>query len=120
VAGGAEVVADVVGGSDTLEAIRCTAPQGRVLILGFAGGSIAEVAVNRLLLRNIDLVGVAMGGMAERDPGLLRAGAARLTTLVDAGLSPLVGRTFPLAEGAQALRCMERREAVGKIVLVLF
>jgi NADPH2:quinone reductase len=115
---GVDVVADVVGGDATLQAVRTTAPKGRVLVLGFSSGSIGSVPANRLLLRNASLVGVGLGAYLEREPGSIGALADEVARYVEAGLRPLVGRTFPLADGAQALRALEAREAVGKLVLL--
>jgi NADPH2:quinone reductase len=116
---GADVVADVVGGDATLQAVRSAAPEGRVLILGFTSGTIPAVAANRLLLRNVSLVGVGLGAFAAVDPPTMVETAQELTRLVDAGLRPLVCRTFPLADGAAALRELAARTALGKVVLTV-
>jgi NADPH:quinone reductase len=116
---GADVVADVVGGDQTLQAIRSTAPEGRVLLLGFASGEIPSVAGNRLLLRNVSVVGVGLGALVPHAPEVLPDAARRLAELVDAGLRPVIGATFPLADGARAFRLMEARGAEGKLVLTL-
>jgi NADPH2:quinone reductase len=116
---GADLVADVVGGDATLQAVRSTAPEGRVLILGFTSGTIPSIAANRLLLRNVSLVGVGLGAFVALEPQTMIETAGELMRLVDAGLRPLVGRTFPLADGAAALRELEGRTAVGKVVLTI-
>jgi NADPH:quinone reductase len=116
---GADVVADVVGGDATLQAVRSAGPEGRVLILGFTSGTIPAVAANRLLLRNVSLVGVGLGAFAALEPETIVETAQELTRLVDAGLRPLVGRTFPLADGAAALHELAARTALGKMVLTL-
>jgi NADPH2:quinone reductase len=114
---GADVIADVVGGDQTLRAVRSAAPEGRVLVLGFTSGDIPKIPTNRLLLRNVSLTGVGLGALDAADPRTLPATAAELARLVDAGLRPLVGRTLPLADGAEALRELENRAARGKVVL---
>ena len=116
---GAELVADVVGGEHTLQAVRTTAPEGRVLVLGFTAGAIPSIATNRLLLRNVSLVGVGLGALAATVPELLRETAAELGGLIDAGLRPVVGATVPLERGADAVRRLEQRTAQGKIVLTV-
>jgi len=94
------------------------APEGRLLVVGFAGGRIPEVAVNRLLLRNIDVVGVAWGGFLMHEPSLTATIAKDLEAMADQGvLEPVVGAVFPLEQGAQALRELEARRATGKVVL---
>jgi NADPH2:quinone reductase len=116
---GVDVVADIVGGPHTLQAVRSCAPRGRVLILGFTTGSIAEIGVNRLLLRNVSLVGAGLGALDEADPETKPRTAALLTELLDDGLRPLIGATFPLDRGADALRALEDRSAQGKLVLTV-
>jgi NADPH2:quinone reductase len=114
---GADLVADVVGGEQTLQAVRSTAPGGRVLVLGFTSGSIPRIATNRLLLRNVSLVGVGLGAFIPTDPEVLVRTAAEVLRLIDAGLRPVVGVTRPLADGADALRDLAARTARGKLVL---
>jgi NADPH:quinone reductase len=115
---GVDVVMDPVGGDVFDRSLKCLAPEGRVLVVGFAGGRIPEVAVNRLLLRNIDVVGVAWGAFLMTDPALTPTIAKDLAALAEQGLlSPVVGPTYPLEQGAQALRDLEERRATGKVLL---
>jgi NADPH2:quinone reductase len=114
---GADLVADVVGGEETLEAVRATAAEGRVLILGFASGEVASIAMNRPLLRNISIVGAGLGALTESVPDLIGELAQVLEGLIDSGLRPIVSRTLPLEQGADAVRILEEREAEGKIVI---
>jgi NADPH:quinone reductase len=114
---GIDVTADIVGGGDTLQAVRATAPEGRVVILGFTSGEIASIAVNRLLLRNVELVGAGLGAFLPADPEILRTCAATVLALVAAGLRPVIGEVLPLARGAEALRKLSDRAAQGKVVL---
>jgi NADPH:quinone reductase len=116
---GADVVADVVGGDETLQAVRAAAPEGRVLVLGFTSGTIPQLKTNRLLLRNVSLVGAGLGALAATVDDLIEQTAAELARLIDEGMRPLVGATFPLEEGAEAVRRLEDREAQGKLVLTL-
>jgi NADPH2:quinone reductase len=116
---GVDIVADVVGGDATLQAVRSCAPEGRVLVLGFTAGEIPTIATNRLLLRNVSLVGAGFGALAESVDDLLVETAAELSRLLDEGLRPVVGATLPLEQGAEAVRRLEAREARGKIVLTL-
>jgi NADPH2:quinone reductase len=115
---GAEVVMDPVGGDIFDRSLKCLAPEGRLLVVGFTSGRIPEVAVNRLLLRNIDVVGVAWGAFLMHDPALTPAIAKELAALAEQGVvHPLVGPVYPLEQGAQALRELEQRRATGKVVL---
>jgi NADPH2:quinone reductase len=115
---GADVVFDPVGGDRFELSPRCLAPEGRLLVIGFAEGRIPEIAANRVLLRNIDVVGVNWGGFLGAHPGLASEGAAALAELFERGfVRPLVGGTYPLEEGARALRDLDERRATGKLVL---
>lgn len=115
---GADVVCDVVGGDATLQAVRSCAPRGRVLVLGFTSGGIAEIGVNRLLLRNVTLVGAGLGALDASDPSVLPAAAAEVTRLLGEGVRPIIGAEHPLADGADALRALDERRAHGKLVLL--
>jgi len=116
---GANVVADIVGGEETLQAVRSSAPEGRVLVLGFTTGEIPSIATNRLLLRNVSVIGAGLGALHASVPELLVDTAAELGRLLDAGLRPIVGETLPLEQGAEAIRLLEERRAQGKVVLTL-
>jgi NADPH2:quinone reductase len=115
---GVDVVMDPVGGEIFDLSLKCLATEGRLLVVGFAGGRIPEVKVNRLLLRNVDVVGVAWGAFVMQEPGLTAEIARDLAALADKGVvAPVVGRVFPLEEAEQALRELESRNATGKVVL---
>jgi NADPH:quinone reductase len=116
-AGGVDVVVDPVGGAVFEQSVRCLAPEGRLVTVGFASGTIPAAAANRLLLRNAAVVGCAWRELLDVDPELFADTAERLDRLVDAGLRPLVGATFDLADGGTALRLIEERAVPGKIVL---
>jgi NADPH:quinone reductase len=115
---GVDLVADVVGGDQTLQAIRITAAQGRVVLLGFPAG-IAEVRTNRLLLRNVGLLGAGLGPFLQAEPDALPALGTAVGKLVKSGLRPVIGGTYQLHDGADALRQLEARTALGKLVLNL-
>jgi len=117
-AAGADVVYDAVG-ADVLESsIRCSAWDGRVLVIGFAGGEIPKIPANLLLLKNASLVGVFWGAWIAREPEQNRANFATMFEWYEAGqLAPLVSHTFPLAEAAAALNALIQRQVVGKCVI---
>jgi NADPH2:quinone reductase len=116
--GGVNVVFDPVGGDRFTDSLRSLAPEGRLLVVGFAGGSIPEVKVNRLLLNNTELVGAGWGGYAMNKPELCREIGDALQRMVEAGVvRPLVGERFPLERASEALEVIDRREATGKVVL---
>jgi NADPH2:quinone reductase len=117
---GADMVWDPVGGDRVLDTIRALAPFGRWVVLGFTGGPIPSVPLNRVLLRNIDVVGTYIGGYLANQPEHALALNQRLTQLVDAGhVHPLVGSVVHLDQGADALRYLESRRAIGKVVIAL-
>lgn len=115
---GVDVLYDPVGGDRFTDSVRALAPAGRLLVIGFAGGDIPTVKVNRLLLRNTSVVGVAWPEYIRVDPTMPQTVAAGLSRMYDEGhITPLVSKTYPLAEGASALRDLEARRATGKITL---
>jgi NADPH2:quinone reductase len=117
---GVDIVWDPVGGDRVLDTIRALAPFGRWVVLGFTGGPIPNVPLNRVLLRNIDVVGTYIGGYLANHPERAQALNQRLTDLVDAGhVHPLVGSIVPLEQGADALREIESRRAIGKVVIAV-
>lgn len=117
---GVDVVLDPVGGDRFTDSIRALAPEGRLLVVGFAAGDIPEVRVNRLLLSNTTIVGCAWGAMLFQDPSLGPGIAEALEPHIRSGaLAPPVGATFPLEQAADALALIDDREAVGKVVLTV-
>lgn len=117
---GADLVFDPVGGDRFIDSVRALAVGGRLLVVGFAAGSIPEVKVNRLLLKNSSVVGVAWGEYVRHDREMPQRVGKALAELFEAGkINPLVGATFPLERAADALREIESRRATGKIVLIV-
>lgn len=119
---GVDVVVDPVGGDRLTDSLRCLAPGGRHLVLGFTAGSIPEVKVNRLLLNNVSVVGVGWGawwtGPSGPGPAYLRRQWDDLVPLLESGaVDPVVGEVRSLDEVVAALTALEERRAVGKIVL---
>ena len=91
---------------------------GRLVAVGFSGGEIPAVKVNRLLLNNTEVVGAAWGEYALGDPDGAREIGREVNRLVDDGfVRPLIGQRFPLDQAAEALKVIDRRQALGKIVL---
>lgn len=116
--GGVQLVFDSVGGDRFLDSLRSLRAEGRLLVVGFAGGSIPEVRVNRLLLTNTAIVGVAWGGYAVNKPAVCKEIGDALHELIEAGfLNPVVGERFPLDRAAEALALIDNRAATGKVVL---
>jgi len=115
---GVDLVVDPVGGSAFDDAIRVLATEGRLLVVGFAsGGGIPSVKVNRLLLRNVSVVGVGLGEFINRTPGAQAEIGAGLGKLVEAGLRPPPPVRYPLADGRAALESLASGGVRGKVVL---
>jgi NADPH:quinone reductase len=116
--GGVDVVLDPVGGDRFTDSLRSLNPDGRLVVVGFTGGSIPEVKVNRLLLNNIDVVGAGWGAYIGHRPETIGEIAAALDDLIAAGhVKPLVGARFPLERAVDALKLIDGRGATGKVVL---
>jgi NADPH:quinone reductase-like Zn-dependent oxidoreductase len=116
---GADVVYDPVGGDYTEAALRAIAWEGRLLVIGFPAG-IPKLPLNLTLLKSCDVRGVFWGAFAARDP---KANAAHIATLfrlwTEGKIAPKVSRTWPLAEGGDAIAFMAARNAVGKLVVTM-
>lgn len=115
---GVQVVLDPVGGKRFTDALRCLAEGGRLLVVGFAEGSIPEVKVNRLLLRNISVVGVAWGAYVATRPALTKEIGETVNAMaVNGEIEPIIGAVFNLEDAEAALTSLENRTATGKVVL---
>jgi NADPH:quinone reductase len=116
--GGVDVVLDPVGGDRFTDSLRSLREDGRLIVVGFTGGSIPEVKVNRLLLGNTEVVGAGWGAYVMGKPDLNREIGAAVNRMVDDGVvRPIVGERFPLERAAEALKAIDERRATGKIVL---
>jgi NADPH2:quinone reductase len=116
--GGVDVVLDPVGGDRFTDSLRSLREDGRLLVVGFTGGSIPEVKVNRLLLRNISVVGAGWGAYVLGKPDVNRRVGKEISRMVDEGfVRPIVGDRFPFDRAADALKALDERRARGKIVL---
>ena len=116
---GVDVVMDVVGGDAFTDSLRVLAPQGRLLVVGFAAGQgIPQVKVNRLLLNNVDVRGVGWGAYAMTRPGYMQQQWAELVPMMESGVvRPPVGATYEMEEFGRALTDMEQRRTLGKSVV---
>jgi NADPH:quinone reductase len=116
--GGVDVVIDPVGGDRFLDSLRSLGEGGRLVVVGFTGGSIPEVKVNRLLLNNTEVVGAGWGAYVMPKPDLNREIGAAVNRLVDDGfVRPIVGARFAPEQAADALKLIDERGATGKVVL---
>ncbi len=116
--GGADVIYDPVGGDIFDGSSKCIAFEGRLLVIGFAGGRIPEITANRILLKNISILGVHWGLYQEHGSPLVEHWMTALLDLVATGqVRPVIYKRFPLAHAAEALAAIASRESYGKVVL---
>ena len=117
---GVDVIYDPVGGDVFDLSTRCIAPEGRILVIGFASGRIPSVPANRILLKDISVVGVHWGQYVEHHPEFLIHSQEVLTAMVLGGqIQPAVGKTFRFDEVPAGLRELAQRQILGKAVVVL-
>jgi NADPH2:quinone reductase len=115
---GVDVVLDPVGGDRFTDSLRALGEGGRLVVVGFTGGSIPEVKVNRLLLNNTEVIGAGWGAYVLAKPKVnLQIGAALDELIASGHVDPLVGQRFPLDAAADALKTIDGRGALGKVVL---
>ncbi|PQM50044.1 NADPH:quinone oxidoreductase [Mycolicibacter virginiensis] len=115
---GVDLVLDPVGGDRVTDSLRSLAPGGKLLVVGFTGGDIPTVKVNRLLLNNIDVVGVGWGAWVMSHPGELeRQWDALEPLLASEKVAAPQPDVFGLDRAADALAALENRTAAGKVVL---
>ena len=115
---GADVIFDPVGGDIFDESTRCIAFGGRLLVIGFASGRIAEVSVNMPLIKGFSVVGVRAGEYGRRFPERGAENVAAIDALAAAGkIRPHVHASLDLADWREGFAMLERREVVGKVVL---
>ena len=116
---GADMVVDPVGGDRFTDSLRCLAPLGRLLVIGFTTGDVPTVKVNRLLLNNVDVRGVGWGAYAGRREGFAREEWGRLVRFVESGVvDPPIYDTFPLERAGDAVAQLEERAVLGKVVIL--
>lgn len=115
---GADVIYDSVGGDTTDRSLKCINWNGRLLVIGFASGDISSIAMNRVLLKNISLVGLHWSAYPEREPERIDECIEGLFAMAAEGkIDPLISAVYPLDKAGDALRALGSRKTTGKIVL---
>jgi len=116
---GADVIYDPVGGDIFDLSTKCIAFSGRLLVIGFTSGRIPSIQANRILLKNIAIVGLHWGAYRQHDPEKIPQAMHALFQLYERGaVTPVVSSTRPLREAAAALEEIASRRSVGKVLLV--
>jgi NADPH2:quinone reductase len=115
---GADVIIENVGGEVFDGCTRCVAWDGRLVVVGFAGGKIPEIKANRILLKHIAVIGLFFGMMVQHAPEQVAETYRALFELVQAGkIKPLVWKTYPLERAGEALEALGSRRSWGKIAV---
>jgi NADPH2:quinone reductase len=117
---GADVIFDPVGGEVFDQSIRCINWEGRLLVIGFASGTIPDLPVNLTLVKNMSVVGVYWGAYRKRDSAVLQQSWQQLLEwFAEGALSPHISATYPLAQTPAALTSLMERRATGKVVVTI-
>ena len=115
---GADVIYDPVGGDVFDESMRCVAPYGRILIVGFTSGRAATAKTNHLLVKDAQVIGYTMGGLSRHDPEKNRANAEILLDWLSHGrISPYVSHRLPMDEIVEAYQLIVDRKVIGKVMI---
>lgn len=123
---GVDVVYDPVGGELFMQSLRCTAPEGKILVIGFAGGEVPQIPANLLLVKNIDVIGffyglyIGWGATDERKrhaPRLREMMEVLFQAALDGRLRPARSTQYPLEEFSAAFDSVVRRASTGRVLL---
>jgi NADPH2:quinone reductase len=115
---GADVIYDSVGGDTTDRSLKCIAWNGRLVIIGFAGGDIPAIKANRILLKNIAVTGLHWGAHAHKAPERVASVFGALFDLYAAGaIRPVIFKSYSLDELPAALEAIGSRRTYGKVVV---
>jgi len=115
----ADIVFDPVGGDVFDESTRCVAFGGKLMVVGFTSGRIADIATNIPLIKGFSIVGLRAGEYARRFPERGRAIQSAISRIAEAGaITPAIDRTLPLSRWREGFDAMARRALVGKVVFV--
>jgi NADPH2:quinone reductase len=113
------VVYDSVGGDTFTKSTKCIAFEGRILVIGFAGGVMAQAATNHILIKNYSVVGLHWGLYRSKDPAVIPATHEALLALWEKGrIDPLIADELPMAQAADGLTRLGMRGTVGKVVVL--
>jgi NADPH2:quinone reductase len=117
---GADVIYDPVGGDVFEQSTKCIALEGRVLVIGFTSGRIPTIATNRILLKNMAVVGVLWGGYLQAHPEYSGSVHAALSSWYEQGkIRPSIGAVWQFDDTPRGLRELAARKVLGKAVIVM-
>ena len=107
-----------VGGDLFNAALRTLKPDGRILPLGFASGTVPQIPANILLVKNISVLGMYWGGYVKTNPKVITDSLAQLFAWYAQGkLTPHISHSLPLERAAEGLELLRARKSTGKIVI---
>jgi NADPH:quinone reductase len=125
---GADIIYDPVGGGVFAESLRCIAPEGRIMPVGFAAGTIQQIPANILLVKNITVMGLNLGyyfgwspiDMRQHYAEKMKSSMRELFNWFESGfLKPRVSHSFAITEFQTAMQTVLARKAQGRVALVL-
>ena len=116
--GGVDVLYDAVGGAGFEAGFRAMRPEGRILSIGFASGTVPQIPANHLLVKNLDVMGLYWGGYLRFNPEALHHSLEQVFVLyTQGGLKPHIGATYPFDALPAALDALRSRKSTGKVVI---
>lgn len=116
--GGVDVLYDAVGGAGFEAGFRAMRPEGRILTIGFASGSVPQIPANHLLVKNLDVMGLYWGGYLRFNPEALKHSLEQVFDLyAQGGLKPHIGATYSFDALPAALDALRSRKSTGKLVI---
>jgi len=115
---GADVIYDPVGGDVFDESMRCVAPFGRLLVVGFTSGRPALVKTNHLLIKDAEVIGFTIGALSRHDPAWVQRNREQLLAWLGEGkIRPYISHRLPLEQTAEALNLIRDRKVIGKAII---
>jgi NADPH2:quinone reductase len=115
---GVDVIYDPVGGDVFDESMRCVAPLGRILVVGFTSGRPALAKTNHLLIKDAEVIGYTVGALNRHDPAWAARNADVLMGWLAAGrIDPYISHRLPLEQTAEALKLIRDRQVIGKAII---
>lgn len=117
---GADVIYDPVGGDVFDESVRCIAPFGRILVLGFTSGRPALAKTNHLLVKDASVIGYTVGGLKRYHPEVIRGYENVLMGWLESGrINPHISHRLPMASTVEGYQLIVDRKAVGKVMITM-
>jgi NADPH2:quinone reductase len=116
---GVDVVYDPVGGEAYTGSAKCIAFEGRIVVVGFAGGIVPKPGLNHALIKNYSILGLHWGLYKQKDPGAVWAAHEALVRLADEGaIKPLISERIPVKQAVEGLTALGRGETTGRVVVL--